>query len=121
MGPMFSGKSTELVRLINRHKIANKKCLIIKNKLDDRYSAPNEVATLTLIFMVYRIKMEAMACSSLIKDVIQQKKHEGFDVIGIDEAQFFPDVVQGCETLAQLGKVVIVASLDGTFQRKPFG
>jgi len=43
------------------------------------------------------------------------------DVIGIDEGQFFPDVVSFCEQMANMGKVVIVAALDGTFQRKPFG
>eukprot|EP00347_Sterkiella_histriomuscorum_P019807 403340224 len=115
LGPMFSGKSTELVRIIKRHRIANKKCLIINHQLDDRYSAPNYVATHD------RIQMEAMSCTSLIKDVIDRKVYEDYDVIGIDEGQFFQDAVQGCETLAQLGKVVIVASLDGTFQRKPFG
>jgi len=43
------------------------------------------------------------------------------DVIGIDEGQFFPDLVEVCEKLAAAGKTVLVASLDGTFQRKPFG
>jgi hypothetical protein len=43
------------------------------------------------------------------------------DVIGIDEGSFFPDIVSFCEVQANRGKVVIVASLDGTFQRKEFG
>ena len=43
------------------------------------------------------------------------------DVIGIDEGSFFPDIVEFCEEQANSGKVVIVASLDGTFQRKEFG
>lgn len=42
-------------------------------------------------------------------------------VIGIDEGQFFPDTVEFCEEMANLGKTVIVAALDGTFQRKAFG
>jgi thymidine kinase len=42
-------------------------------------------------------------------------------VIGIDEGSFFPDIVSFCEVQANRGKVVIVASLDGTFQRKEFG
>ena len=45
---------------------------------------------------------------------------EEFDVIGIDEGQFFNDVVVWCETMANKGKIVLVAALDGTFQRKPF-
>ena len=39
----------------------------------------------------------------------------GYDVLGIDEAQFFPDIVPGCETLAKAGLKLIVAGLDGTF------
>ncbi|XP_009075904.1 PREDICTED: thymidine kinase, cytosolic, partial [Acanthisitta chloris] len=42
-------------------------------------------------------------------------------VIGIDEGQFFPDIVEFCEAMANTGKTVIVAALDGTFQRKAFG
>ena len=42
-------------------------------------------------------------------------------MIGIDEGQFFPDLVEFCEAMANYGKIVIVAALDGTFQMKPFG
>ena len=44
-----------------------------------------------------------------------------YDVIGIDEGQFFPDLLPFCESAANAGKVVIVSALDGTFQRKTFG
>lgn len=44
------------------------------------------------------------------------------DVIGVDEGQFFPDIVEWCDMQAQkYGKIVVVAALDGTFQRQPFG
>ena len=43
------------------------------------------------------------------------------DVIGIDEGQFFPDIVSFCERMANQGKIVIVAALDGTFLREGFG
>ena len=46
---------------------------------------------------------------------------DDYDVIGIDEGQFFPDLVEFCENMANSGKAVIVAALDGTFQRKGFG
>ena len=54
---------------------------------------------------------------------------QGYDVIGIDEGQFvldmidvqFPDIVQFSEKMASRGKIVIVAALDGTFERKAFG
>ena len=44
-----------------------------------------------------------------------------FDVIGIDEGQFFGDLVSFCETAANAGKIVIVAGLDGDFKAEPFG
>lgn len=44
-----------------------------------------------------------------------------YDVVGIDEGQFFQDIVEFTEDLANRGIVVIVAALDATFQRKPFG
>lgn len=45
----------------------------------------------------------------------------GYDVIAIDEGQFFPDVVEYSEEAANKGHVVIIAALDGDFRRKPFG
>lgn len=47
--------------------------------------------------------------------------HRRFDVVSIDEGQFFPDVVEFAERCANAGKVVIIAALDGDFRRKPFG
>lgn len=44
-----------------------------------------------------------------------------YDVVAIDEGQFYPDIVDFCEELANNGTIVMVAALDGTFQRKPFG
>ncbi|KFQ51898.1 Thymidine kinase, cytosolic, partial [Nestor notabilis] len=65
-----------------------------------------------------RNTMEAMpAC--LLKDVYQEALNS--TVIGIDEGQFFPDIVEFCEMMANTGKTIIVAALDGTFQRKAFG
>ena len=48
-------------------------------------------------------------------------KAREFDVVAVDEGQFFNDIVDFCEELADFGVVVLVAALDGTFQRKPFG
>jgi thymidine kinase len=46
---------------------------------------------------------------------------EDYDVIGVDEGQFFTEIVEFCELLANQGKTVVVSALDGTFERKPFG
>ena len=45
----------------------------------------------------------------------------GYEVVAIDQGQFYNDIVEFCEDLANLGIIVLVAALDGTFQRKPFG
>nr|XP_040124324.1 thymidine kinase, cytosolic isoform X1 [Ictidomys tridecemlineatus] len=110
LGPMFSGKSTELMRRVRRFQIAQYKCLVIKYAKDTRYS--NSFSTHD------RNTMDALpAC--LLRDTAQEAL--GAAVIGIDEGQFFPDIVEFCETMANAGKTVIVAALDGTFQRKAFG
>ncbi|KAG5202913.1 hypothetical protein JEQ12_002496 [Ovis aries] len=101
---------TELMRRVRRFQIAQYKCLVIKYARDTRYSS---------LFSTHdRNTMEALpAC--LLRDVIQDA--QGVAVIGIDEGQFFPDIVEFCENMANSGKTVIVAALDGTFQRKAFG
>lgn len=62
--------------------------------------------------------MEALPACQL-RDAAQEAL--GVAVIGIDEGQFFPDIVEFSEAMANAGKTVIVAALDGTFQRKAFG
>uniref|UniRef100_A0A8C8FZL7 Thymidine kinase n=2 Tax=Oncorhynchus tshawytscha TaxID=74940 RepID=A0A8C8FZL7_ONCTS len=110
-GPMFSGKSTELIRRVRRFQIAQYNCLVVKYAKDTRYSEKG-MATHD------KNTMEAVPanCLSDVRSLALQAC-----VIGIDEGQFFPDIVQFCEEMANMGKTIIVAALDGTFQRKPFG
>ncbi|XP_056323732.1 thymidine kinase, cytosolic [Danio aesculapii] len=110
-GPMFSGKSTELMRRVRRFQVAQYSCLLIKYAKDTRYSctgmATHDMNT-----------MEAVPANCL-RDVAPLALQAC--VIGIDEGQFFPDTVEFCEEMANMGKTIIVAALDGTFQRKAFG
>ncbi|XP_037619938.1 thymidine kinase, cytosolic [Sebastes umbrosus] len=110
-GPMFSGKSTELMRRVRRFQIAQYKCLVIKYAKDTRYSDTGVVTH-------DKYTMEAVPANCLgdIRPLALE-----VCVIGIDEGQFFPDTVEFCEEMANLGKTIIVAALDGTFQRKAFG
>ncbi|KAM4664677.1 thymidine kinase, cytosolic [Discoglossus pictus] len=110
-GPMFSGKSTELMRRVRRFQIAQYKCLVIKYAKDTRYSKEH-LAT-------HDKNTMAAVSASRLSDVFQDAMT--CSVIGIDEGQFFPDTVDFCEEMANRGKTVIVAALDGTFQRKAFG
>ena len=110
VGPMFSGKSTELLRRLRRYKVARAECLLLKFAGDGRYSE-TEVVTHDAT------GMPAQNCARLADAAAAM---DGADVVGIDEGQFFDDLLPTCERLANAGKVVIVAALDGTFQRKPF-
>uniref|UniRef100_A0A673JX47 Thymidine kinase n=1 Tax=Sinocyclocheilus rhinocerous TaxID=307959 RepID=A0A673JX47_9TELE len=107
-GPMFSGKSTELMRRVRRFQVAQYSCLVIKYAKDTRYSqtgmATHDMST-----------MEAVPASRL-RDVRTLALQAC--VIGIDEGQF---TVEFCEEMANMGKTIVVAALDGTFQRKAFG
>uniref|UniRef100_A0A8C0VFG2 Thymidine kinase n=1 Tax=Cyanistes caeruleus TaxID=156563 RepID=A0A8C0VFG2_CYACU len=107
-GPMFSGKSTELMRRVRRFQLAQYRCLLVKYAKDTRYSSSG-VSTHD------KSTMEALP-AGLLQDVYQEALAAA--VIGIDEGQFFPDIVEFCETMANTGKTIIVAALDGTFQRK---
>eukprot|EP00753_Platysulcus_tardus_P017367 PLAT6384.1.p1 GENE.PLAT6384.1~~PLAT6384.1.p1 ORF type:complete len:283 (-),score=80.97 PLAT6384.1:29-784(-) len=111
VGPMFSGKSTELLRRLRRYMHAEKECLVVKYLADKRYH-DTDLATHDLQ------RMEARPCSEL-SELGDDYLH--YDVIGIDEGQFFPDLGSFVDRAADQGKVVIVAALDGTFQREPFG
>lgn len=111
-GPMFSGKTTELLRRVERHQFAKRKCAVVKHTIDTRYSG-DEVVTHAQqskpsTFVLPRL-------DAIIKELLD------YDVIAVDEGQFFPDIVESCEFLANNGKTVIVAALDGTFYRKAFG
>ncbi|KAK7820166.1 hypothetical protein U0070_003577 [Myodes glareolus] len=109
LGPMFSGKSTELMRRVRCFQIAQNKCLVIKYAKDTHYSSN---------FCTHdRNSMDALPACRL-QDVAQEAL--GVSVIGINEGQFFPHILEFCELIVNAGKTVIVAALDGTFQRKAF-
>ncbi len=93
---------------MRRFQVANYACLIVKYAKDDRYSN-QDVST-------HDRQMTHGIAATLLRD-IKSQAHK-FNVIGIDEGQFFPDIVDFCEEMANAGKTVIVAALDGTFQRK---
>lgn len=112
-GPMFSGKSTELLRRIRRYKIRNDSCLMLKTK-DTRYiNDDDKVVT----HDEYNF-LDAHSCDFLFEKLDLAMN---YDVIGIDEGQFFTDIIGFSETLANHGKTVIIACLDSDYRREPFG
>ncbi|KAJ0044279.1 hypothetical protein NL108_003688, partial [Boleophthalmus pectinirostris] len=103
--------STELMRRVRRFQVAQYNCLVVKYAKDIRYSetgmATHDKNTMDAVSANCLADIRPLALKAC--------------VIGIDEGQFFPDIVPFAEEMANLGKVIIVAALDGTFQRKAFG
>lgn len=111
-GCMFSGKTEELIRRLNRSLIAKQKVEIFKPKVDDRYHKDNVVS--------HNENSIRSTAVSFANDIILLAGD--CDVVGIDEAQFFDDaIIEVCNKLANAGKRVIVAGLDMDFEGKPFG
>ncbi|MFN8344604.1 MAG: thymidine kinase [Spirosomataceae bacterium] len=111
-GSMFSGKTEELIRRLNRAKIARQKVEIFKPAIDKRYHDEDIVShnensiRSTPVNTAEEILLFAGNC----------------DVVGIDEAQFLDNsLTDVCNKLAGSGKRVIVAGLDMDFAGKPFG
>lgn len=112
VGSMFSGKSEELIRRLNRARIARQKVQVFKPKIDDRYSI-EEIASHSGMTHISKPVMTA-------KELLLQIEDDT-EVIGIDEGQFFDmEVVEAANDLANSGKRVIIAGLDQDFMGKPF-
>jgi thymidine kinase len=112
VGPMFSGKSEELIRRLRRAEIGKQRVQIFKPMIDQRYAKNGIVSHSGL-----EIASELVESGS---DVLL-KVAPRTEVVGIDEAQFLGDsVVDACVKLADLGKRVIVAGLDTDFMGRPF-
>ncbi len=111
-GSMFSGKTEELIRRLNRAKIARQRIQIFKPALDKRYHEENIVS-----HNDNSIRSTPVKSSLEIMGLAQN-----CEVVGLDEAQFFDEaIVQVCNDLADSGKRVIIAGLDMDYMGKPFG
>lgn len=112
-GPMYCGKSEELIRRLRRVKIAQQKVKVFKPVLDNRYSKKDVVSH-------SGNSIEAVPVDH--PEEIMERIDSTVDVVGIDEAQFFHnDLIQICEKLADSGVRVILAGLDRDFRNEPFG
>jgi thymidine kinase len=111
-GPMFSGKSEELIRRLRRAKIARKRVQVFKPALDDRYSLDEIVS-----HGDQRMKSNVVSSA---KEILEQTDGRT-QVIGIDESNFFKtDLADAASQLADMGKQVIVAGLDTDYLGRPF-
>jgi len=111
-GSMFSGKTEELIRRLNRAQFANLNVQIYKPIIDTRYDK-NKVVSHNKKSIPAKSVKQSSDILGLVKNT---------DVIGIDEAQFFTDnLVLTANTLANLKIRVIIAGLDMDFLGNPFG
>lgn len=111
-GPMFAGKTEELLRRVKRLEYAKKNIVVFKPLIDNRY-ADNEVVS----HNNNRTKSVNISRSNQIFDHIDSET----DVVAIDEIQFLDEeAVQICEFLAEKGVRVIVSGLDRDFRGEPF-
>jgi thymidine kinase len=111
-GPMFSGKSEELMRRLRRARIARKRLQVFKPAIDTRYSVDEIVSHGAM-----RMKSEPVGSSAEILTRMDWRTQ----VVGIDESNFFgQELVDIAGQLADSGKQVIVAGLDTDYMGRPF-
>ena len=115
MGPMFSGKSSFIASTVKRHTSVGARVLVIKPGNDNRYSTASDVITHD------GVRVPCYTTNTDLMKVPNQITADA-DLIVIDEAQFFDDLVLfvKCE-VENFGRHVVVVGLDGDFDRKPFG
>lgn len=113
IGPMFSGKSTMLLTRYRRYGIAGKNCVLVKYAGDNRYDTGTEQNLITHDQLSYK----AISCRRLsdISELVRE-----YDVVCIDEIQFYPDAAEYCDRWANEGLIVEACGLSGDFLRRPF-
>ncbi len=111
-GPMFAGKTEELLRRVRRAVIAGRRVVVFNHALDTRHGTDRLASHVGLDF-------PSVAASD--PAAIEALVPEGTDVVAVDEAQFFgPGLLPVAGRLAARGSVVIIAGLDVTFDGRPF-
>ncbi len=112
-GPMYAGKTEELIRRITRMDYAKRKYLVFKPHIDKRYSV-TEISSHNLR------KIDAI-CIDNAKEIYNYMD-DSIQAVVIDEVQFFNyDMIDVCNDLASKGLRVICAGLDLDFKGAPFG
>lgn len=112
VGSMFSGKSEELIRRLNRARIARQKVQVFKPAIDARFSV-EEIAS----HSGHKHDSSPVSSTAEMMSAIEAET----EVVGIDEGQFFDmELVDAVNQLAAQGKRVIIAGLDQDYMGRPF-
>ena len=114
IGCMFAQKTTELLRRVRRYQSIGYKVLVLNYIGDTRYGKE--------CIASHDKEVEKAICVSTLAEVDHMVHSQEFQVVVIDEGQFFPDLYQYVTTWADTLPVhIVIAGLDGTSERKPFG
>lgn len=111
IGPMFSGKTQTLLESYTRHSIGNRRCLLIKHKSDSRYDP------VCVVTHSGQKAISSFVCSCLyeVDNIVNN-----YDVICVDEIQFFADAAIFCDKWANQGLIIEAVGLSGTYARCEF-
>ena len=116
-GPMFAGKTTELLKRVERQAFARKKVALFKPSMDTRYSKEEVVAHNGLRYEAFVVPTNGKG----VELIMEKTLREGYEVIGVDEVQFFPiEIVGALNELADRGIYVIASGLNLDFKGDPF-
>lgn len=111
-GPMFAGKTEELLRRVRRAEVAGRKVVVINHALDIRHGS-DRVAS--------HAGLDYPSVAATTPDELERAVPDGTEIVAIDEAHFFGlDLIPVASRLADGGLTVIVAGLDVTFDGRPF-
>jgi len=114
LGPMFSGKSTRLINYARKFKIINKKLLIFKHIIDNRYD--------TNFICSHNLDKEPCICIDDINLIFDHPDYKLSNIIIIEEAQFFPILLKPIKQMVDIdNKIVIISGLNGDSNRNNFG
>ncbi len=114
IGPMYAGKSTELIRIIRRFKILKKKVIVINHTINNRYGSSS-------LTTHNRESFDECIILDRLSD-LSVELLESADVIVIEELQFFGDAYDSVvKWVDEDRKCVVAAGLDGDFKKQPFG
>jgi thymidine kinase len=116
IGPMFSGKTSELIRLVEREVYAKRRGAIFKIAFDMRYSAKEVVTHNGLRYDAYTVE-NTPAGLNRIQEIAGSN---GLDAIGVDEVNFFPLEIVGLLDGLAASKKVIACGLNLDFKAEPF-
>ena len=115
-GPMFSGKTTHLIEQLVVYADLNFPTLYVNHDVDCRSSEDGIATSHSSQFNVISPKIDKTKTT-----LLSQVDVEKYKVIGVDEGQFYQDLVEVVDGWLQVGKIVIIAGLDGDFRMKSFG